>query len=87
LEFDWDEHNVAHTARHDVTPGDVEQALSDPNGLAVSARHFGGEQRVGFIGATARGRVMVVIWTVRHNKVRVITARDASRKERQLYTK
>lgn len=35
MEFDWDEANVAHIARHGVRPWEAEEALTDPLRLVL----------------------------------------------------
>jgi len=81
-EFDWDEQNVGHILRHDVTPEEVEQALqNDPIELAVQIRN--GEERVLCAGKTNFGRVLQVAYTTRKRKIRVVTAHTAPRKIRR----
>lgn len=77
----WDEWNVAHIARHDVTPDEVEEVC---HALPlVEAGHHG---RVRLIGETRRGRVLAVILALKSSGVYYpVTARPASRNERQLY--
>jgi uncharacterized DUF497 family protein len=53
LVFDWDEANVAHVARHNVTPEEVEQVFTnDPMDLGVEAAD--GEERYASVGHTNR---------------------------------
>ena len=53
-------------------------ALSDPN-------HSGREERFTALGRTALGRPLSIIFTFREQRIRVISAREMSRKERQEY--
>jgi hypothetical protein len=85
INFDWDEHNTSHIARHDVKPKEVEEALSDPDRCAGSAYNQGSEPRWAVLGSTLDGRVLFVVFTFREGQVRVVTARDAHRKERERY--
>lgn len=55
--FDWDEYNLDHIARHGVDPIEAEDAVSDPDRVSFPAR----PRRIGFIGVTEAGRVLVVI--------------------------
>ena len=85
--FDWDDDNVDHiSTRHNVEPYEVEEAFADPDRLPISA-HQGpmGERRSGIIGATEDGRVPTVVFTVRDERVRVVTARDATENEYHRY--
>jgi hypothetical protein len=51
-EFDWDLANVRHIARHDVTPGEAEEALEndpvDPGYDVVTAREARRNVREGY---------------------------------------
>ena len=43
------------------------------------------EERLGIVGATAGGRILHVVFTLREGKVRPISARPAHKKERGIY--
>jgi len=79
--FDWDEYNLDHIARHGVDPGEAEDAVLDLGRVSFPAK-FG---RVGFIGMTEAGRVLVVILNREKNLWRVVTARDANPNEKKSY--
>jgi len=49
VEFDWDEANTAHIARHGVR---LEEALTDPRRLVLGIRSQRGEERWAALGAT-----------------------------------
>ena len=77
LVFDWDEANVAHVARHNVTPEEVEQVFAnDP--MDLGANVVDGEERFTGVGHTTRLRVLVLVWTMRGDAIRPITAFEAS---------
>lgn len=57
-EFEWDEHNVDHIARHGVEPWEAEEAVADAGRVSLPSR---GRRRAGSIGMTEDGRVLVVI--------------------------
>ena len=82
--FAWDEHNVGHISRHEVTPMEVEEAARRP-ALIVPAQPRGGEQRWKLLGKTTAGRYLVVVFTVRQNKFRAVTAHTMNASERRLY--
>jgi uncharacterized DUF497 family protein len=44
-----------------------------------------GEARNREVGVTDNGRVLIVVWTLRRGRYRVVTAFDANRKTRALY--
>lgn len=86
MRFDWDEANIAHIARHAVSPAEAEQVLSDPARVASQAYNKDGELRAAITGATVSGRMLTVIVTVRPGRgLRVVTARPARRNERKDY--
>ena len=70
--FVWDDANVAHTARHAVSPDEVEEALiADPLVLH---------------GRTENDRWLLAVYVTRpHGRVRVLTARDMTESEQRLY--
>ena len=86
LEFDWDECNIRHIARHGVIPEEAEQAIRN-NPLDLGAQTVNGEERFLSLGLTNRGRLLVVATTMRASKVRVVTAYAAGRKLALLYTR
>lgn len=88
MDFDWDEANTEHIARHGVDPDEAEEALSDPARVATkSYMGANGEKRVAVIGQSESGRYLTVIFTVRHGTIRVVTARDAEPNEKKRYNR
>ncbi|GAC1545005.1 MAG: hypothetical protein NVS2B7_19570 [Herpetosiphon sp.] len=77
----WDEWNAVHIARHDVTPQEVEEVCH--SGYLALAAHTG---RILLIGLTTAGRVLAVVLDPQaEGAAYVVTARSASKKERQYY--
>jgi uncharacterized DUF497 family protein len=73
IEFDWDEANIDHIARHGVTTEEAEQVvLEDP--IDISVDLVEGEERYQQLGMTRRGRILFVVTTWRENRLRVVTA-------------
>ncbi len=83
--FDWDDSNVDHVARHHVTREEAEEALLDPRRISTSAYTVVSERRWALIGATEDERVLFVVFTRRGRQVRVVTARDATPREKHRY--
>lgn len=85
MEFLWDEGNVSkNVAKHKVSNKETEQAVqNEPVDLEVQLRN--GEIRQVQIGVTDAGRVLVVVSTLRGDKVRVISSRPANREERAFF--
>lgn len=81
LVFQWDKANIAHIARHSVTPKEVEQVFANDLG----AETVDGEQRYTGVGHTNRLRVLVLAWTMRGDTTRPITAFDATERMAKRY--
>ena len=86
--FEWDEANIAHIARHNVTPEEAEEGFFDKdNALDEDIKHSTLEKRLIIIGKTQKGRLLYQIFTKRGAKIRVISSRDINKKEVILYEK
>jgi uncharacterized DUF497 family protein len=85
--FDWDEWNAEKIwSKHQVSRAECEQVLfNQPLVAGEDAEHLKGEMRYFVLGQTDKGRELFMVFTVRDDLVRVITARDMSRKERRIY--
>lgn len=87
--FDWDDGNTRKNIdRHGVTQLEAEQIFLDPKLLVlVDEKHSSEEERLQAYGETAAGRKLQISFTLRHDEslIRVISARDMSRKERARY--
>ncbi len=71
--FDWDEANVAHIAKHGVTPEEAEQAVEIAP-MDIMRQYHEGEERFLLAGITSAARVLLVVITLRDDMVRVVTA-------------
>ncbi len=87
LQFDWDDGNSEKSwARHSVRPSECEELFGEqPLLLAEDLSHSQREPRFLALGKTRAGRRLLVVFTVRLRRLRVISARDMSRKERSAY--
>ena len=87
--FDWDEANSGKSAsKHSVSRAEAEQIFFDEQLLlADDVKHSQDEPRYHALGQTIEGRLLHVTFTLRDNqtRIRVISARDANRKERAAY--
>jgi uncharacterized DUF497 family protein len=84
IEFNWDEANIGHMARHGVLPQEAEQVVvNDPVDLGMEIVE--GEERHLNLGATLHGRVLLVVTTWREERVRVVTAFEPIKRLTQLY--
>ncbi len=64
---------------------DAEAVLYDPNALSLEDTTAQGEQRFVVIGLDHLWRLLVVIYTERGDRIRLISARQAIRSERLKY--
>lgn len=85
--FDWDKENEnKNWALHAVKKTEAEQIFLNHPLLIFDAYAQGEEQRLLALGVTNGERFLTVIFTIRKKKlIRVISARDMSRKERKAY--
>lgn len=85
--FDWDDGNLSKNwEAHRVTPGECEQVFFNaPLLLADDIKHSGNGARYYVLGRTDAGRLLFIAFTVRETKIRVISARPMSRRERSHY--
>jgi uncharacterized DUF497 family protein len=82
--FDWDAANAGHILRHRVTPFEVEEALGRRH-VIVPAKSIHGENRWNLFAKTTPGRYLVVVFTVRRNLFRTVTAYEMNATERRKY--
>jgi len=88
VEFEWDESkNSSNIEKHGVDFVQSKEVFSDENKLEISDnRKDYGEQRMKIIGKSI-DLVLSVIYTMRGSVIRIISARAASKKERDAYFK
>ncbi|MGH9785887.1 MAG: BrnT family toxin, partial [Terriglobia bacterium] len=73
LQFEWDDGNRNHVARHGVTPEEAEQAMANSL-LPAETNWRRGELRTVCVGSTDTGRRLGVVYTVRSGLIRIVTA-------------
>lgn len=85
--FDWDEHNsFKNWQKHGVVPSECEEIFFNlPLVVAEDAKHSTTEARFYALGAADSGRRLFIVFAVRMGLIRVVSAREMSRKERGLY--
>lgn len=83
--FEWDAANIAHIARREFTPEEIESVFADIYAIAVPAYAHQGELRYGIVGLSSRNRMIAVFFIFRGLATRVVTARPARHKEREAY--
>ena len=87
--FDWDEANSdKNWLKHKVSKIECEQAFFNiPLIIADDEKHSGSEKRWFLLGRTDMNRKLFVVFTLRKYLIRVISARNMSKNERELYDK
>ena len=87
IQFQWDAGNrEKNWLKHRVTTAECEEAFFDPHKrLLRPALHGEHETRHLLIGHTADKRLLFVAFTMRGHTVRVISGRDAHKREKGLY--
>jgi uncharacterized DUF497 family protein len=59
--------------------------FEDEWALSLEERYIAGEQRLVTLGTDFLGRVLVVVYTYRGDDIRLISARRATNRERNVY--
>lgn len=87
LEVEWDgEKAWANYTKHGVTFREAVTVFGDPLSLTIAdPDHSATEDRFVTIGESSGGRTLVVIHTERGRRLRIISARVATRGERISY--
>lgn len=80
--FDWDTGNIEKNyKKHKVTCKEAEEIFLDTNSLNFEdEKHSIVEERLIKIGKTFSGRILIAYYTMRRNKVRIISIRDVNKK-------
>lgn len=88
-EFNWDRWNTnKNWEKHQVKNQECEEAFFDSKKkLLKDVLHSDREERYILLGQTKLKRLLFIVFAVRKNKIRVISARDINKKEKYLYEK
>jgi uncharacterized DUF497 family protein len=86
IHFEWDTGNRdKNFKKHGVTNEECEEVFIDPHKrIAKDVLHSGKEERYILVGRTKKQRFLFIVFTMRRNTIRVISARDMAQKERKL---
>ena len=89
LEFEWDDAKAsANQRKHGISFDEATSAFYDPLSVTIpDPDHSASEARFVLIGITVTGRLVVVAHTDRGNRIRLISARRPTRRERTSYEK
>ena len=85
--FQWDDGNAEKNwERHRVSRLECEQPFfNEPFLVYEDEAHSQAEKRYYALGETNHGRALFIVFTIRGDQIRVISARDMSRRERMYY--
>ena len=85
--FEWDKNNIDKSyQKHGITLNEAEEIFLDEDILLLEdIKHSQQEERFKAIGKIAKGRILFLVFTIRGNKIRIISARVANKKERRIY--
>ncbi len=87
MKFDWDESKAAsNLSKHGVSFDEAKTVFDDP--LYVDfydPDHSDDEERYLIVGESDRGRLLIASYTERGESIRLISAREVTRTEREAY--
>ena len=86
VKFEWDQGNYdKNWKRHQVMYFEAEEVFFDDNKkIFEDPHHSETEKRYILLGRTVTKRALFIVFTIRNNLVRVISARDLNKKEQKL---
>lgn len=88
VSFEWDKGNIdKNLKKHGVTFKEAEEVFKDElKFIFEDEKHSTDrEKRYGLFGRTNKSKLLSIVFTIRKDKVRIITARNISKKERRAY--
>lgn len=86
-EFEWDTGNIDKSyVKHGITPNEAEEVFIDKSvAIEKDIKHQQIEDRYIAIGETLGKKLLFVIFTIRNNMIRIISARRANKRELAIY--
>jgi uncharacterized protein len=87
--FQWNEGNLnKNLLKHNVENWECEQIFfNEPLIIIADLKHSKAEKRWAAFGKSDTGRLLTIVFTIRGSLIRIISARDMSRKEIKFYEK
>ncbi len=87
LVFEWDENKSRENQKkHGVSFEEAKTIFNDPFAITVyDPDHSINEDRYIDLGLSSKGRFLVVFYTERGSRIRLISSREATRRERRNY--
>ena len=88
MESEWDPAKArSNLAKHGIRFADAATVLNDEFAISIPDSGQAGEERFVAVGTDALGRILVVSYTYRRNRTRIISSRRATQSERRVYEK
>jgi len=87
MKFEWDKKKAkSNLKKHKVSFDEAVEVFNDPLSITISdPLHSDDEDRFTDIGVTKKKRLLIVSYTERGSKIRIITCREATAAERKKY--
>lgn len=87
MEFEWDDAKDVRNIRvHGVSFDEAATTFYDPLArVRPDEAHSDSEERFVLLGVSRGGRILVTVFTERRNRIRIISSRDATRREVRSY--
>ena len=87
MRFEWDDNKAeSNIFKHGITFEEAVTAFADPYLLFTEdSKHSEREVREWAIGESENGSILVVVFTMRDEQIRIISARKATKRERKRY--
>jgi uncharacterized DUF497 family protein len=87
VEFEWDPKKAEHNLRkHRASFAEATTVVGDPLSITVpDPDHSADEDRDITVGRSIRGRLLIVSHAERGDRIRIISARELTRSEREAY--
>lgn len=85
--FQWDKgDSEKYWDKHKVSRSECEQVFFNiPLIISDDKKHSDDEKRWYLLGQTDLSRLLFIVFTIRKNSIRVISARDMNKKEKEVY--
>ena len=89
ISFEWNKGNIdKNWKKHKVHFKETEEVFTNkPLKTLKDKKHSQHEKRYTALGVTNKKRKLYIVFTIRNKKIRVISARNQSKKEKKLYAK
>ena len=87
IAFEWDpKKESANSCKHGVGFAEASTVFGDPLSITIlDPDHSIHESRFVIVGASSKQRLLVVVHTIRGQRIRLISARVATKRERRNY--